>query len=64
VGYAGHVVHSDVYGARNVDALLFMLGWVVYGFYKMRDGTPYAKLVSLHLMGYASHVVHCGEFKV
>jgi hypothetical protein len=30
------------------------------GFYKMCDGTPYAKLLFLHPMGYAGHVVHCG----
>jgi hypothetical protein len=41
-----------------------MLGWDEYGFYKMRDGTPYAKLVALHPVGYASHIVHCGGFEV
>jgi hypothetical protein len=39
-----------------------MLRWDEYRFYKMRDGTPYAKLLFLHLMGYVGHVVHCGAF--
>jgi multisubunit Na+/H+ antiporter MnhB subunit len=26
MGSVGHVVHSGVFGVRNVDALLFMLG--------------------------------------
>jgi hypothetical protein len=37
-----------------------MLGWDEYGFYKMCDGIPYARLLFLHPMGYAGHVVHCG----
>jgi hypothetical protein len=44
----------------NVNALFFMVGWDEYGLYKKRDGTPHAKHVFLHPMGYAGHVVHCG----
>jgi hypothetical protein len=32
-----------------------------YGFYKMRDVTPYTKIVFLHAMGYAGHVVRFGR---
>jgi hypothetical protein len=34
--------------------------WDRYGFDKKRLGTRYAKLVFLHLVGYAGHVVHSG----
>jgi hypothetical protein len=39
VGSAGHVVHSDVSGTLNVDALLLMLGWDEYRCHRKRDGT-------------------------
>jgi hypothetical protein len=60
VGSAGHIVHSVASGTLNVNVLFFMLEWEECGFYKMRDGTPYTKLVFLHPMGYAGRVVHCG----
>jgi hypothetical protein len=29
-----------------------------YGFHKKHTGTHYAKLVFLHLVGYAGHIMH------
>jgi hypothetical protein len=54
------VRHSGASEARNVNALFFMLWWDRYGFDKKHAGTPYAELVFLHSMRYASHIVHSG----
>jgi hypothetical protein len=35
-------------GARNINALFFMLGWDLGGFHKKRAKTRYAKFVFLH----------------
>jgi hypothetical protein len=54
----GNVVDSGAFGARNVCALFFMLGWYQYGFDKRHVRTCYTKLVFLHPMGSVGHVVH------
>jgi hypothetical protein len=51
VGAVGSVVHSGAFGAQNINALFFMLGWDWYGFDKNCTGTCYAELVFLHLVG-------------
>jgi hypothetical protein len=53
-------VHSGVSKSRNVDALFVILGWVWYGFHKMRVGTRNAEFVFLHPVGSASYVLHPG----
>jgi hypothetical protein len=60
LGYTGHVVHSGASGARNVDALFFIVGWARCGFHKNCDETRYVELVFLYLVGAAGHVVHSG----
>jgi hypothetical protein len=43
--------------ARNIDALLFILRWARCGSNKKHVRTRYAKLVFLHPVESASHVV-------
>jgi hypothetical protein len=56
----GHVEHSGAFGARNIDAVFFMLWWVWGGYHKKRVGTHYVKLMFLHRVGSTVHVVHSG----
>jgi hypothetical protein len=53
-------VHSGASGARNNDALFFMLGWGWWSLHKKPVGTQYAKLVFLYLVGSTGHKVHPG----
>jgi hypothetical protein len=57
-GSVAHVVHSSASGARNVEALFFMLGWDRYVFDKKRVGTHYVELLYLHPVRSVGHVVH------
>jgi hypothetical protein len=58
VGAACYVVHSGASEAQNIDALFFLLGWDWYGFHKKRTEACYTKLVFLHPVGSAGHVLH------
>jgi hypothetical protein len=58
VGITGHVVHSCVFVAQNVDTLFFKLGWARCDFYRKRIGISYAELVLFHVVGSAGHVAH------
>jgi hypothetical protein len=62
VGSGGHVVHSSASGARNANALFFMLRWDRYGFHKRHTGTRYIELVFLHPVRFASPAMHYGAF--
>jgi hypothetical protein len=62
VGSVAHVVHSGVFGQRNVDVLFLMLDQ--YELYKKRASTHYAKLVFLHPLGSVGHTVHSGASRL
>jgi hypothetical protein len=53
--FAGLVAQSGACGARNIDALFFMLGWDHYGFDKKYVGTRYVELMFLHPVRSAGH---------
>jgi hypothetical protein len=40
-----HVVHSDAFKARNIDALFFIFGWDRYGYDKNHVGICYTEIV-------------------
>jgi hypothetical protein len=58
VGSAGHAVHFDASGARNICTLFFIIRCKQYRFLKKCARTRYAKLVFLHLVGFVGHVMH------
>jgi hypothetical protein len=57
-------VRSGASGPPNIDTLFFKLRQARYGFHKMHTGTRYGKLVFLHPVGYAGHVVHSSASRV
>jgi hypothetical protein len=53
-------VHSNASGPRNIDALYLMLRWARYGFERKSARLCHAKLVFLHPVRSAGHVLHFG----
>jgi hypothetical protein len=51
--YVGHIVCSGASGAQNIDSLFFTCRWVLCGSDKKHVVTIYARVVFLHLVGFA-----------
>jgi hypothetical protein len=52
-----HVVHFSVFGAQNIDALLFFLRWAYVSFHKKHARTRYVEVLFLLSVGSAGRVV-------
>jgi hypothetical protein len=63
VEYVGHVVHSVVSGARNINVLFSSSGGPDAVSRKKCARTCYGELLFLHPVGSAAHVVHSGAFR-
>jgi hypothetical protein len=59
VRFGGNVVHSGVYGVRNINALFLILRWARCQSHKKHARTRYAELVFLHSVRSRGHVARC-----
>jgi hypothetical protein len=57
----GHVVHSNVIVAQNIDAPFFMLDWTRRGYTKKCVETHYAKVLFLHPVRSTCHRMCSGK---